>query len=82
MSKLNNKISTGLEYKNYFNPKFIINVERSTGYFPISLFHINIILKKRSPGGWMRSLDLMIWIQKTFHLKKAWNAGITGSSLT
>ncbi|MFQ8032141.1 MAG: hypothetical protein ACLR3Z_02370 [Anaerostipes hadrus] len=33
-------------------------------------------------GGWMRSLDLMIWIQKTFHLKKAWNAGITGSSLT
>ena len=40
MSKLNNKISTGLEYKNYFNPKFIINVERSTGCFPISLFHI------------------------------------------
>lgn len=51
MSKLNNKISTGLEYKNYFNPKFIINVERSTGCFPISLFHINIILKKQSPGG-------------------------------
>ena len=27
MSKLNNKISTGVEYKNYFNPKFIINGE-------------------------------------------------------
>ena len=68
MSKLNNKISMGLEYKNYFNPKFIINVERSTGCFPISLFHINIILKKRSPGGgwdrwtwWYGFRKLSIW---------------------